>query len=77
MEQNMTKSNFGCLERLWVHIWLIKTLYYKMWQKFITKCIRFITKCDSFYKIRGLLQNASVYLFKGQNYDKYDKESCF
>ena len=56
MVLNTAKSNFRSLERLWVHIWLIKTLYYKMWQKYITKYIRFITKCDSFYKIRRLLQ---------------------
>ena len=42
------------------HIWLIMTLYYKMRQKFITKCVRFfitkcdsfVTKCDSYYKLR-------------------------
>ena len=26
MVPDATKSNFGSLERLWVHIWLIKTL---------------------------------------------------
>ena len=51
--------------------------YYKMRQEFITKCVTFfiikwdnllqnmtiITKCDDFYyKIRYLLQNASVQL---------------
>ena len=41
--------------------------YYKMREKFITKCVRFfITKCDScyklrqlYYKMRQLLQNAT------------------
>ena len=31
--------------------------YYKMREKFITKCVRFfITKYDSYYKMRRLLQ---------------------
>ena len=35
--------------------------YYKIRQKFITKCVRFfIAKCDSYYKLRVLLQNATV-----------------
>ena len=42
-------------------------IYYKMRQKFITKCLRFfITKCNScyklrqfYYKMRQLLQNAT------------------
>ena len=42
--------------------------YYNMRQKFITKCVRFfitkcnsfITKCDSYYKTRRLLQIATV-----------------
>ena len=29
-------------------------------QLFITTCDKFITKCDSYYKVRHLLQNASV-----------------
>ena len=47
-------------------IWFILTLYYKMRQKFITKCVKFfvtkhddfirnatfITKCDVYYKLR-------------------------
>ena len=51
-----------------LYIWLIVSLTkcdrycYKMWQKFITKCVRFfitkcnsfITKCDSYYKLRQL-----------------------
>ena len=45
--------------------------YYKMRQKFITKCVmffitkccRFITKCDSYYKMRCLSQNVSVQAF--------------
>ena len=59
-----------------LYIWLIVSLtkcdrycyqmrqlfYYKMWPKFITKCVRFfitkcnsfITKCDSYYKLRQL-----------------------
>ena len=49
--------------------------YYKMRQNFITKCVRlfianataitkcddFITKCDSYYKMRRLLQIATVH----------------
>ena len=49
-------------------------VYYKMYQvsllqnatvlwqytTIVTKCIDFITKCDSFYKLRRLLQNGSV-----------------
>ena len=27
---------------------------------YITKCVDFITKCDSYYKLRRLFQNASV-----------------
>ena len=43
-------------------------VYYKIWQKFISKCVRFfiaiiLTKYDSYYEMRRLLQNASVYLF--------------
>ena len=50
---------------------------YKMWQKFITKCVRFfirkgdtfVTKCDSFYKMRRLsrippVQNVILLFFK-------------
>ena len=41
--------------------------YYKMQQKFIAKCVRFFitkcdsfnTKCDSYYKMRCLLQIAT------------------
>ena len=35
--------------------------YYKMRQKFITKCDDFITKYDSYYKMRRLLQIATVH----------------
>ena len=36
-------------------------IYYKMRQKFTTKCVKFyITKCDSYYKIRRLVQIATV-----------------
>ena len=57
------------------HIRFIMTIYYEMWpillqnraailykirQKFITKYVRFfITKCDSYYKMRQLLRNAT------------------
>ena len=34
--------------------------YYKMRQMCITKCDSFITKCDSYYKMRRLLQIATV-----------------
>ena len=34
--------------------------YYKMRQKFIRKCDSFITKCDSYCKMRRLLQIATV-----------------
>ena len=34
--------------------------YYKMRQKLITKCDNFIAKCDSYYKMRPLLQIATV-----------------
>ena len=45
--------------------------YYKVRQKFITKCVRFfitkcddfITKCNSYYEMRLLLQIATVQLF--------------
>ena len=51
-----------------LHVWFIMTVYYKMRQKFITKCVRFfdtkcdsfITKCDSYYKMRRLLQIVTV-----------------
>ena len=34
-----------------------------MRQEFITKCVRFfITKCDSYYKMRRLLQIATVHM---------------
>ena len=33
--------------------------YYKMRQKFITKCESFSTKCDNNYKMRTLLRNAT------------------
>ena len=61
--------------------------YYKMRQKFITKCVKFfITKCDSFitkcdsynklaqlyYKIRQLLQNATFIT----NYDSTFHSNC-
>ena len=43
--------------------------YYKMRQKFITKCDSFITKCNSYYKLRRfyckmrrLLQIATVHI---------------
>ena len=39
-----------------------QVFYYKMWQ-FITKCVDFITECDSYYKMRSLLQNVSVHLW--------------
>ena len=29
----------------------------------ITKCDSFNTKCDSYYKMQGLLQNTSVHMF--------------
>ena len=35
--------------------------YYKMRQKFITKCGDSITICDSFYKMQRSLQNAWVH----------------
>ena len=43
-------------------------IYYKMRQKFVTKCVRFfitncdsfITKCDSYYNMRRLLQIATL-----------------
>ena len=48
--------------------------YYKMRQTFITKCVRlfttkcdsFITKCDSYYKMRRLLQIATVHYILGK-----------
>ena len=51
--------------------------YYKMRQKFISKCVRFfITKCDSFImkfdrycKMQRLLQNASVQYITIKTYD--------
>ena len=50
--QNMTKVYFK----------MRQIFYYKMWQ-FITKCVDFITECDSYYKMRSLLQNVSVHLW--------------
>ena len=42
------------------HYYKIRQLcYYKMQQKFITKCVSFITKCD-----RNLLQNAPGFLLQ-------------
>ena len=35
--------------------------YYKMRQKFIKKCVSFIKKFDSYYKLLHFLQNASVH----------------
>ena len=35
--------------------------YYKMRQKFITKCGDSVTICDSFYKMQRSLQNAWVH----------------
>ena len=38
----------------------MRQILYQMRQKFIQKCIRiFITKCDSYYKMRRLSQNAT------------------
>ena len=49
------------------HIWLIMTLYYKIRQKFITKCVRFfITKCDSCYKMQRLLDSTWNIQIRGQ-----------
>ena len=59
-----------------------------MRQKFITKCARFfiikcdnfITKCDTYYKMRRLLQIAAVHTLlrksKQTYYDKYFDANC-
>ena len=80
------KSVLGSQEWLRFHIWIIITLYYKMWKKLLqnttsillqnasgfllqnatvllqnkTKSVDFLTKCDNYYKMRRLLQDASV-----------------
>ena len=64
------------------HIWFIMTVYYEMRQlfyykmrwNFITKCVRFfVTKCDSFiYKMRQLLQNATILLQNATSITKCD-----
>ena len=60
--------------KIYKYIFSITLFYYKMWQKFIEKCVRcFVIKCDSFitkcnsyyklsrfcYKLRQFLQNAT------------------
>ena len=73
-------SNFRNKQCLRVHVWFIVTIYYKtrqlfFWQNIsgvllqnttvITKCIDFISRWESYYKMRRILQNASehkVYL---------------
>ena len=75
MVLEIKKSNFGSHEWLQFPIWLIMTLYYKVFllqnatvllqiATVITKYIDFIKKCDSYYKMRRLLQNALVHTFK-------------
>ena len=69
-------SNFRNEQCLRVHVWFIVTIYYKMRQLFflqnisgvllqnttvITKCINFISRWESYYKMRRILQNASVH----------------
>ena len=72
------KFVLGSQEWLRFHIWIIITLYYKMWKKLLqnttsillqnatvllqnkTKSVDFLTKCDNYYKMRRLLQDASV-----------------
>ena len=66
------KCNFGSQQWLPFHIWFIMALYYKMRklfyykvrQKFFIKCDSFYTECESYYKVRRLLQNASAQRFK-------------
>ena len=39
----------------------VTEVYYKMRRFFISKCDSFITKCDSYYKMRRLLQIPKVH----------------
>ena len=55
---------------LWHFFYKMQQLFYcKMRQNFITKRMKsFITKCGSYYKMRRLLQNASVHRAKAEKY---------
>ena len=51
------------------HYYKTRQLFYYKMRQFITKCIDLITECDSYYKMRRLLQISSVQTLRNRTSD--------